>query len=879
MRTADVREIFLAFFEKKGHVRVPSSSLVPHSDPTLLFTNAGMVQFKHVFLGKDVRDYKRATSCQKCVRAGGKHNDLENVGYTARHHTFFEMLGNFSFGDYFKREAILFAWELLTEVYSLPKEKLWITIFEEDDEAFDIWTKEVGVPAERVVRMGEKDNFWAMGETGPCGPCSEIVIDQGEEMACGPNCDIYCDCDRFLELWNLVFMQFNRDANGELTPLPKPSIDTGMGLERMAAVLQGVRSNFDIDIFKPIISFIEELSGVGYKENKKTDISIRVIADHARATTFLLSDGVLPSNEGRGYVLRRIIRRAARHGRLLNLNESFLYRVTSRVVEVMKDAYPELMDSRDFVAKVTKMEEERFSYTLEYGLKVLEELIEEAKQKSLKSIPGEKVFQLYDTYGFPVDLAQDIAQEEGLRIDIKGFEDEMQKQRERARASWIGFGEEEVSPLYLEIKKKYPPVVFTGYENTEESAKIIAIIKNGELTDSVSEGEKAEIILDRTPFYGEAGGQVGDKGLIESLDASFSVVDTKRPADDVIIHIGVVKKGRLNVFDEIKARVEKEARRNTMAHHTSTHLLHWALKEVLGDHVKQAGSLVAPDRLRFDFTHFAPLTPDELKKVEDLINEKIWEDYQVETFVTSLDEALNMGAVALFGEKYAEKVRVVKIGDFSMELCAGTHVSSTGNIGLFKIIHEAGVAAGGRRIEALARRPLLDHLRDDEELIFRISEILKAKPGEELDKVKRLISQMKDMQRQIASLKQKLVIKEAEACVSLAREIKDIKALATTLEVSDFESLRLVADHLRQKLPSSVVLLAGIEGERINLVCAVSKDLAKERLHAGQIIKEVARSLGGSGGGRADMAQGGGRDPSKIAGAFGRFYKLLEEVL
>ena len=878
MRANEVRETFLSFFEGKGHTRVPSSSLVPHNDPTLLFTNAGMVQFKDVFLGLDKRPYTRATSCQKCVRAGGKHNDLENVGFTARHHTFFEMLGNFSFGDYFKREAIAFAWELLTEVYKLPKDRLWVTIFQDDDEAFDIWSREVGFPEERIVRMGEKDNFWAMGDTGPCGPCSEIIIDQGEDMACGPHCNIYCDCDRFLELWNLVFMQYNRDKEGNLTPLPKPSIDTGMGLERLAAVLQGVRSNFDTDLFRPLISFIEDLSGVSYGSSETTDVSIRVIADHARATTFLIADGVLPSNEGRGYVLRRILRRAARYGLILGLKEPFLYRVTDQVVEMMKGVYPEVLEARELVAKITRMEEERFSSTLEYGLRVLEEIVEEVKAKGEKVLPGKALFKLYDTYGFPLDLAQDVAREEGLEVDLEGFDREMERQREQARASWTG-EIQEVSPVYSELEKTRGPILFTGYETMEDRGRITAIIRDGQLVDALEEGEEGEVILDRTPFYGEAGGQVGDRGYLEGLEGRFRVEDTQKPLPNLYVHLGRVEKGTLKVGDEVLARVEKEDRLNTMAHHTATHLLHWALRQVLGDHVKQAGSLVAPRRLRFDFTHFAPLSPQELRKVEDLVNQRIWEDHPVETLVTDLDRAIEMGAMALFDEKYGDKVRLVMVGDFSKELCAGTHVRRTGNIGMFKIIHEGGVAAGIRRIEALARGALLEHIRQEDATIRSIGELLKAKPGEELPRVERLLAQVKELEKEISRLKDRLASQATGDILSDVREIAGVKVLAVRMDGTDVEALRAMADRLRQKLGTAALLLASASQGKVTLLCALTKDIAGKRLHAGELVKAVAKVVGGGGGGRPDMAQAGGKDTGKVEEAMDLFYRLVEKTL
>ncbi len=878
MTTDEVREAFLSYFESKGHTRVPSSSLVPHSDPTLLFTNAGMVQFKDTFLGKEKRPYTRATSCQKCVRAGGKHNDLENVGYTARHHTFFEMLGNFSFGDYFKREAILFAWELLTEIFKLPKERLWVSVYKDDDEAFELWTSEVGFPKERIVRLGEKDNFWSMGDTGPCGPCSEIIIDQGEEMACGPSCDIHCECGRFLELWNLVFMQFNRDKKGNLEPLPKPSIDTGMGLERIVAVLQGVRSNFDTDLFKPLIAFVDELSGIPYGSDPKADISIRVIADHARATAFLIADGVLPSNEGRGYVLRRILRRAARHGRLLGLSDPFLFKVAEQVVEVMKGPYPELIKAKELITKITRMEEERFAYTLEYGLRVLDEMVESAKKKGDRVLAGRSLFKLYDTFGFPLDLAQDVAKEQGLEVDLEGFEREMSKQREQARASWGGQGVE-APPVYEAIYKEKGPGVFTGYERLEDEGEVIALIKGEERVEMLIEGEEGEVILDRTPFYGEAGGQVGDTGILRHSKGLFQVTDTQKPLPNLFVHKGVMAKGELRIGDKVLASVDMEKRRDTMAHHTATHILHWALRQVLGDHVKQAGSLVSPDRLRFDFTHFAPLAPQEIEKVEGLVNRQIWEDHPVQTLTTDLDTAIEMGAMALFDEKYGDTVRLVMVGDFSKELCAGTHVERTGSIGMFKIMHEGGVAAGVRRIEALARGALLKHFREKDETLRSIGELLKARPGQELQRVERLIAQVKELEKEVSKLKNQLASQATMDLLSEVREVEGVKVLAVRMDGADTEALRSMADRLRERLGTSALLLASAQGEKATLLCALTKDIAGERLHAGEIVKTLAPIVGGGGGGRPDIAQAGGKRPQKIAEAVSTFYSMVKERL
>ncbi len=875
MESRQVRETFLQFFEKKGHTRVKSSSLIPHGDPTLLFTNAGMVQFKNVFLGLEKRPYTRATSCQKCVRAGGKHNDLENVGKTARHHTFFEMLGNFSFGDYFKREAILYAWELLTEVYKLPKDKLWVTIYKDDDEAFEIWTKEVGFPAERIVRMGEKDNFWAMGDTGPCGPCSEIIIDQGEDMACGPNCGIdSCDCDRFLELWNLVFMQYNRDEKGNLTPLPKPSIDTGMGLERITAVLQGVKSNFDTDLFRPLIEFVCNETGKNYGENERWDVSIRVLADHARATAFLLADGLLPSNEGRGYVLRRIIRRASRYARLLGYEKPLLYKVCGVVVDKMKDVYPELEDAKDFIAQVAKAEEERFAHTLEQGMKVLDEIIEDLKAKGERVIPGDQLFRLYDTYGFPLDLVQDAANEEGLELDMEGFERCMQQQREKARAAWVGTGDDAAQPVYKKALEKCGPTTFVGYEVDEADTQVVGIIKDGELVDELKEGEEGELILKETPFYGEAGGQVGDVGVIKSDDALFEVADTKRPLRELFVHRGRLKRGVLRVGDRVEAKIDSARRRSTEAHHTATHLLHWALREVLGPHVKQAGSLVAPDRLRFDFTHFKALTDEEIERIERLINDRIWQDFEVYKFETSLDDALKMGAMALFGEKYGERVRVVKVGDFSIELCGGTHVARTGNIGMFKVVSESAVSAGVRRIEAVCRDAAYEYLLKKERILKQVDELLKAREGEEADRIEKLHRRIKELEKELEKAKSFSVSDVIDDIVKKAVEVEDYRVAWAVLDDVDMGTLRDMVDQLKKKLKRAVILLVSRTEKGVSMVAGVTADLI-DRFHAGFIVREVAKEVGGGGGGRPDMAQAGGRDASKIDAAIERFKKIV----
>ncbi|NTW57768.1 MAG: alanine--tRNA ligase, partial [Nitrospirae bacterium] len=727
MKASELRKLFLDYFAKRGHKVVPSSSLVPKNDPTLLFTNAGMVQFKGVFLGEDPRDYKRAVTSQKCVRAGGKHNDLENVGHTARHHTFFEMLGNFSFGDYFKKEAIEFAWEFLTKEVKLPPDKLWATVYKDDDEAFELWRTAVGIPAERIVRLGEKDNFWSMGDTGPCGPCSEIIIDQGPEMSCGkPGCSVGCDCDRYLEIWNLVFMQYNRDETGKLTPLPKPSIDTGMGLERLSAVCQKVKSNFETDLFQSIIKEIAALAGVPYHRDAQTDISYQVCADHLRAMTFLISDGVLPSNEGRGYVLRRILRRASRYGRLIGINKPFLYRLTGAVVDEMKGAYPDLVDSREHVAKVVLLEEERFATTLESGLALLNETVEKLKAANNVMIPGDVLFKLYDTFGFPLDLVADMARDMNLELDEEGYRKAMQEQRDKARAAWAGSGEEKVRPVYKEIATGVRRTVFTGYGMLEGTGEIVALIKGDKKVTEVKEDDDVEVILDQTPFYAESGGQVGDRGELLGEASKFHVEDTVKPVEGIFVHRGKVRKGGFKVGDAVLAKVDSSERMDTVRHHTATHILHATLRSVLGEHVKQAGSLVAPDRCRFDFTHYTALSEREKERIEELVNERIIENHAVETAEMDIDQAIATGAMALFDEKYGDKVRVVTVKDVSKELCGGTHAQASGDIGLFKIVSETGIAAGVRRLEILAGRRAYQTVRKEEQNLREISQLLKA---------------------------------------------------------------------------------------------------------------------------------------------------------
>jgi alanyl-tRNA synthetase len=877
MKGSDIRRTFLEYFEDRGHTTVKSSSLIPRNDPTLLFTNAGMVQFKDVFLGLDKRPYTRAASCQKCVRAGGKHNDLENVGYTARHHTFFEMLGNFSFGDYFKREAIGFGWELLTEVFKLPKDRLWVTIFKDDDEAFGIWRRQIHLPAERIVRMGEKDNFWAMGDTGPCGPCSEIIIDQGEAFGCGKStCGVGCDCDRYLELWNLVFMQFERDSSGNLTPLPKPSIDTGMGLERITAVLQGVKSNYETDLIRGIISGVEEISGKSYGENPSSDVSMRVIADHARAVAFLISDGVLPSNEGRGYVLRRILRRAVRHARMLGIKEPCLFSLVNQVKDIMQSAYPEIEERLSFVIEVVRNEEERFFQTIDRGLELLN--IEIDKHRGEKALPGDVVFKLYDTYGFPVDLTQDIARESGLDVDYSGFEEEMEKQRERSRLAWKGSGEEELVPLYKEFASGGFMVNFTGYDRTRDTGRITAIIKDGRLVDSAGEGDRVELITDKTPFYGESGGQVGDRGVIEAESGKARVVDTKKPLLNLIVHHAVVEGGTLWVGDRVDMRIDERFRYGARTHHTTTHMLHAVLREVLGNHVRQAGSLVAPERLRFDFTHYSSIDDKTIHRMEDIINTRVrWDNAVITQTDVPYGEAIKSGAMAIFEEKYGDKVRVVSIGDYSKELCGGTHLHTTGEIGLFRIITETASSAGIRRIEALAGESAWRFIRKQEELIAQASDFLKVPQSDLISKLKKMVEENERIKKELESFKDKAMNERAKTLLNNITEIKGVRVLSEEISGVSPDDLRRMWDDIKERIGSGLAVLGSRSNGRAYLLVGVTKDLSK-RFHAGKIIKELALLIDGGGGGKPDMAQAGGNRPEKLHEALRKVFEIVERA-
>ena len=871
----EIREAFLKFFEDKGHTRVKSSPLIPKNDPTLLFTNAGMVQFKDYFLGKEKPPFKRATSCQKCMRAGGKHNDLENVGKTGRHHTFFEMLGNFSFGDYFKREAIEFAWELVTKVFGLPEDKLFVSVYEKDDEAFEIWNKVIGVPENKIFRLGEKDNFWAMGDTGPCGPCSEIYYDRGEEFACGESCGIgKCDCDRFLEIWNLVFMQYERDESGKLTPLAHPSIDTGMGLERIVSVLQNVPSNYETDLLFPLIKWAESLSGIPYGKNEKNDTSMRVIADHLRALTFLIADGVLPSNEGRGYVLRRIIRRASRHGRLLGIDKPFLFEGVNEVINIMGEVYPEIVENVEFIKKVVLKEEERFRKTLERGLYLFGELIEKLKKEGRKEISGEEAFKLYDTFGFPLDLILEVANDENLSVDISGFEKLLKEQKERAKKAWKG-GIQKVVSQEIQKLSEENPTEFVGYDSLETLSKVVGILKDEKLVEKAESGEEVIIILDKTPFYAEKGGQVGDTGTIEGNGVSCQVLDTQNLTENLIGHKVKIKRGEIKVGDVVKATVDEERRKAIMRAHTATHLLHKALREVLGNHVKQAGSLVLPDRLRFDFTHFETPTEEEISLVERTVYRWILNNYPVKIEEMSYDEALKKGAIALFNEKYGDVVRVVDVGGVSVELCGGTHVERSGDIGFFKIVSESSISSGTRRIEALVGEEAFNYVKEKENLIKDIRKQLQSPEEQIVQKVQKLEEKLKETEKELERAKRKLATLEVDKIIENSPTVNGIKIVTAKLEGFGGKELAEIADVIRNKAKPCTVMLVGIKDGKASLLIALTKDLT-DKFKAGEIIKKVAPILEGRGGGRPDLAQGGVQNLTKLQDAFNEFRKIFQ---
>jgi alanyl-tRNA synthetase len=888
MTGADLREAFLRYFESQGHTRVPSSPLVPAGDPTLLFTTAGMVQFKGVFLGEERREYVRATTCQKCVRAGGKHNDLENVGHTARHHTFFEMLGNFSFGDYFKADAIAFAWEFLTRDLGLDRRRLIATVFTDDDDAFGLWKRVAGLSDERIVRLGEKDNFWAMGDTGPCGPSSEAHFHQGDDLPCaeeaagrvclGPA----CDCDRWLEIWNLVFMQFNRDASGALTPLPRPSIDTGMGLERVAAVTQGKRSSFETDLFAPLMARVASLAGKRYGAVEEDDVSLRVIADHARTTAFLIGDGVLPSNEWRGYVLRRIMRRAMRHGRLLGLTEPFLWRAVPWVGEIMGGAYPELVADQARIQDVVRPEEERFAETLDQGMRRIEDWM--AARRAAGAVPGPAdgrfLFTLYDTYGFPRDLAEEILRDNGWTVTDETEQTwtaEMEAQRQRARAGAAfsaADGDRESAGLFQRLSDELPGVTFVGHETLAAPGRILAMVADLRRVREVAAGQEVEIILDRTPAYAESGGQIGDTGAIVGRDGRGEIVDTYYRGAKLIVHRVQVRAGGFREGEEVAVSIESPRRFGLRQHHTGTHLLHAALRRVLGSHVMQAGSLVAPEHLRFDFSHGQGVKAREVEQIADLVNEQVQANTPVTHQEMSLQDALASGAMALFGEKYGERVRVVRIGDFSTELCGGTHLDHTGQIGFFKVTEEGAVAAGVRRVEAVAGAAAEEAVARQDRVLREIGEILKTAPAEAPARLRKLLDEQRILEKQIQALEGRLARAKADDLLAGAREVNGIAVVAGRLDGLDGEALRQVVDTIRDRLGSGVVCVGSAVDGKVSLVAAVTRDLTK-RLQAGRIVQEIAKVVGGGGGGRPDLAQAGGKDPAKLDQALALVYEIV----
>lgn len=868
----ELRERYLKFFEGKGHLRLPSFPLVPINDPSLLLINSGMAPLKPYFTGKEEPPRKRVTTCQKCIRTP----DIENVGKTARHGTFFEMLGNFSFGDYFKKEAIPWAWEFITEDLKMPVDRLWVTIYEDDDEAFEIWNKDVGLPPERIVRMGKKDNFWEHG-TGPCGPCSEIYYDRGVEKGCGsPDCKVGCECDRFIEFWNNVFTQFNKDEEGNYTRLPNPNIDTGMGLERLACISQDVDNLFEVDTVRNVLDTVCKTAGVKYHDSEKTDISIRVITDHIRSTTMMVCDGVIPSNEGRGYVLRRLLRRAARHGKLLGINKPFLYDIAMVVINESKQAYPELEEKREYIQKVIRIEEEKFDLTIDQGLVILNKYIDETKAKNEGKITGEMAFELHGTYGFPIDLTREIAEENGLTVDEEGFKAKMLEHRAIAKEDYqnkqtSAWTDDIYSSLDKNVKTE-----FVGYAEYVAEAKVIYIIRNDEVVNSAKEGDSVTVILDKTPFYAASGGQVGDEGFIESKDVRIRVEDCKKTDDGKYLHTGVIEKGTLEVGAAVKAAIDVKRRMSIARNHTTTHLLQKALRNVLGTHVHQAGSLVEPGRLRFDFAHFSAMTQEEIEKVENEVNEKILESMTVDVKEMPIDEAKKLGATALFGEKYGNIVRVVSIEDYSMEFCGGTHLKSTSQAGFIKIISESGVAAGVRRIEALTGEAALNYLHDREKLIAEVATALKSSPQDSVKRIEAMATELKVAQKELEQLRSKLVSGSLDEVLSKATEVNGIKVVKARFDQLDMEALRNTGDTIRNKMGSGVVILgSGYEG-KVSFVVMATKDVVSKGIHSGNIIKEVAKIAGGGGGGRPDMAQAGGKDISKIDEALEYSVKVVE---
>ncbi|GAB0111629.1 alanine--tRNA ligase [Pseudoalteromonas distincta] len=861
MTTAQIRQQFLDFFASKQHQIVPSSSLIPGNDATLLFNNAGMVQFKDVFLGAESRPYTRATSSQRCVRAGGKHNDLENVGYTARHHTFFEMLGNFSFGDYFKQDAIKFAWEFLTEVVSLPKEKLLVTIYHDDEEAFGYWANEIGLPEDRIIRIATSDNFWSMGDTGPCGPCSEIFYDHGEHIWGGPPGSPEEDGDRFIEIWNLVFMQYNRQSDGTMLPLPKQSVDTGMGLERISAILQGVHSNYEIDLFQGLIAAAASVTNAQDMDDK----SLRVVADHIRSCAFLISDGVMPSNEGRGYVLRRIIRRAVRHGNKLGAQGSFFYKLVAALIEQMGQAYPELAKQQEIIEKVLRIEEEQFGKTLERGLAILEESLSDLKGDI---IPGDLVFKLYDTYGFPADLTADVARERQMTIDHQGFEECMAVQRKTAQQAGK-FGAD-----YNEQLKSEKLTEFKGYDSTHHSATVVEIFAGGEAVQLLEDGQQGIVVLDRTPFYAESGGQTGDTGTITVAGGEFNVTNTTK-LGNAFAHHGTVQ-GRIGVNDKVDATIDDARRDSIKKNHTATHILHEALRQLLGDHVGQKGSLVQPDRLRFDFSHFEAVTKDELREIERVVNDEIRRNFALNTELMAIDDAKAKGAMALFGEKYDDEVRVVTIGDYSIELCGGTHVERAGDIGLFKIVSESGIAAGVRRIEAVTGADAVAYVSEQEQQLSDVAALVKGDSASVLEKVTALLEKSKGLEKQIAQLSDKLASAAGASLLDSVVEINGVKLLVANVEGTESKALRGMVDDLKNKIGSGVIALGVASGDKVSLIAGVTKDLTG-KVKAGELVNHMAGQVGGKGGGRPDMAQAGGSEPQNLAAALDSVTAWLTE--
>ena len=877
MTSQGIRETFLEYFARRGHKVVKSSSLLPKDDPTILFTNAGMNPFKNVFLGLETRSYSRAVSVQKCLRVSGKHNDLETVGRTVKHHTFFEMLGNFSFGDYFKKEAVAFAWELMTGVFALDPARLYATIYEEDDEAYRIWAEDIGVPPGRIFRYGKKDNYWSMGETGPCGPCSELHWDLGEDVEPGdPRALIEKGSDRFVELWNLVFMEKSQDGKGGLVPLPSPSIDTGMGLERMAAVLQGKRSNYDTDLFMPLIEAVCESARRDYPAGDAGDISVRVIADHVRAVTFLVGDGVSPANDGRGYVLRRLIRRAFRHGNLIGIDRPFLYKLTGGVGDIMKGAYPELLASMNYTSRVCLAEEERFASTLASGLRIFDQFVAETRKEGRTTISGDRAFKLYDTFGFPLDLSEELAAERGLAVDGVGFSRELEVQRDRARLSWKGEIKQKARMAYEGLKDL--SVRSEAHETAEiPDAEVLAVLKDGKRAAQLGPGEEGEVVLDRTPVYAEAGGQVGDTGVLKNPHFSGLIGNAYYLTPEIIAHRVKALSGTLAPGDRVDVRADLDRRRAISGNHTATHLLHAALRQVLGDHVKQAGSLVSDKRLRFDFSHFAAMRPEEVRKVEDLVNEKIREDLDVTTRVTSLEEGIRDGAMAIFEEKYGETVRLVRVGDFSKELCGGIHVHASGEIGMFKILSESSVAAGMRRIEAVTGEEAIRHVQELEDLMAGVEQGLGVPRREAAARIEKLRAALEESEKGVRGLRRKLAREQFGDAGDGVRAVKGIPVLVRKAEGLDMNELRDLSDSLRQKIGSGVVILGSVQGDKVFLVVSVSKDLT-QRIQAGAVIKELAPLVGGGGGGRPDFAQAGGVNAAALDGALAESPAIVEKL-